>query len=230
MRVYAGLVSVLMVLVWASCGLASSVSYSYDAQGRLLEASYDDGAAERYSYDATGNRVGREQAGGASVRILEDGEGAEPGGWRVYDNDPAGAVIARVYDSDRGSGVMEFRGSRTANGYRLRNADNSNWNAAGYRHIEWSVRYSEPFIVYVGVRTRAGFRYLQYTSASGRDLLGTGMYVQYGLGSELHDGAWHRVVRDLEADLKAGQPDNELEAVDSFLIRGSGRVDDIKIW
>ena len=110
MRVYAGLVSVLMVLVWASCGLASSVSYSYDAQGRLLEASYDDGAAERYSYDATGNRVGREQAGGASVRILEDGEGAEPGGWRVYDNDPAGAVIARVYDSDRGSRVVEFRG------------------------------------------------------------------------------------------------------------------------
>ena len=92
------------------------------------------------------------------------------------------------------------------------------------------MRYSEPFIVYVGVRTRAGFRYLQYTSASGRDLLGTGIYVQYGLGSELHDGAWHRVVRDLEADLKAGQPDNELEAVESFLIRGSGRVDDIKIW
>ncbi len=64
----------------------SSVSYSYDAQGRSLEASYDDGAAERYSHDATGNRVGREQAG-ALRRILEDGEGAEPR--LVVDNDPA---------------------------------------------------------------------------------------------------------------------------------------------
>jgi len=36
------------------------------------------------------------------------------------------------------------------------------------------------------------------------------------------------MARDLERDLKDAQPDNELEAVLGFLIRGSGRVDDIR--
>ena len=228
MRACAGLVSVFMVLIWVSSGSAS-VSYSYDTHGRLLEAAYDDGAVERYSYDATGNRVGVEGEGGISVRILEDGEGTETAGWQVYDNDPAGALIAKVYDSERGSGVVEFRGSGTANGYRLRNADNSYWNAAGFRHIEWSMRYGEWFVVYIAVRTKNGFRYLQY-GPTAKSFLGTGTYVQHSLGSGLRDGTWHRVVRDLESDLKAGQPDNELEAILAFLIRGSGRVDDIKIW
>ncbi len=228
MRACAGLVSVLVVLVWASCGSAS-VSYSYDTHGRLLEAAYDDGAVERYSYDATGNRVGVEREGGVSARVLEDGEGSELTGWEVYDNAPAGALIAKVYDSGRGSGVVEFRGSGTGNGYRLRNANGSYWNAEGFRHIEWSMRYGEGFVVYIGVRTKNGFRYLQYTPSASSPL-GTGTYVQHGLGPGLRDGFWHRVVRDLEADLKAGQPDNELEAILAFLIRGSGRVDDIRIW
>lgn len=219
----------MVVLGWSSCGLAASVSYSYDEQMRLVRAVYDDGTEVGYSYDATGNRVLRERQGGVSVRILEDGEGSDIGGWRVYDKDPAGASIARVYDSDRGSGVVEFRGSGTANGYRLRNADNSNWNAVGFRHIEWSMRYGEWFVVYIAVRTKNGFRYLQYGPAA-TSTLGTGTYITHGLGSGLLNGTWQRVVRDLEADLKSGQPDNELEAILAFLIRGSGRVDDIRIW
>ena len=35
-------------------------------------------------------------------------------------------------------------------------------------------------------------------------------------------------MRDLERDLKEAEPDNELLAVLAFLVRGDGRVDDIK--
>ena len=57
--------------------------------------------------------------------------------------------------------------------------------------------------------------------------LGTGTYIHHGLGN-IADGTWRSVMRDLEADLKEAEPDNELQAVLGFLIRGSGRVDDIR--
>jgi hypothetical protein len=77
------------------------------------------------------------------------------------------------------------------------------------------------------VQTKNGFRYLYYTPVDA-DNLGTETYVHHGLGSHLKDGQWRTLVRDLARDLKEAQPDNELQAVLGFLIRGSGRVDDIK--
>jgi YD repeat-containing protein len=34
-----------------------SVSYSYDALGRLVQVTYDDGTTTTYTYDANGNRI-----------------------------------------------------------------------------------------------------------------------------------------------------------------------------
>jgi hypothetical protein len=41
------------------------------------------------------------------------------------------------------------------------------------------------------------------------------------------DGQWHTFARDLQADLEASQPGVDILEVNAFLIRGSGRVDDI---
>jgi hypothetical protein len=60
-----------------------------------------------------------------------------------------------------------------------------------------------------------------YTSGSGTQ------YVIRGLGTATKDGTWQTITRDLEADLKAFQPDNHILSVNAFLIRGSGWVDDI---
>jgi len=51
--------------------------------------------------------------------------------------------------------------------------------------------------------------------------------IKIGLGSNSKNGTWQTFTRDLEADLKAYEPDNELLTVNGFLVRGSGRVDDI---
>jgi len=205
---------------------AASIAYTYDSRHRLTQVSYEDGTTIQYTYDATGNRLTASSTLPES-RSYEDGEDGAVIGWDIYDNDPAGATIANVADSDRGSRVIEFAGNGTNNGYRLRNPDGSYWNDATFKVLEWSLQYSEAFTVYIAVQTKNGFRYLSYTPVDA-DSLGTETYVHHGLGSRLKDGKWHTLVRDLARDLKEAQPDNELQAVLGFLIRGDGRVDDIK--
>ncbi len=158
--------------------------------------------------------------------LYEDAEDGDTLGWDIYDIDPPGGVISNVFDESKGNRVIELRGAGTANGYRLRSDTLNYWNDTYFKTIEWSMRYSEPFVIYIAVQTKNGFRYLYYTPAA-TSSLGTGTYIHHGLGN-IADGTWRSVMRDLEADLKEAEPDNELQAVLGFLIRGSGRVDDIR--
>ena len=205
---------------------AATVHYSYDTQQRLTLAEYDNDTSVAYSYDKPGNRLTKIGTA-ASSAVYEDAEDNNTLGWDIYDNDPAGATIANVYDEQRASRAIEFAGAGTANGYRLRKGDGSNWNDTAFKVIEWSARYGESFTVYIAVQTKNGFRYLYYTPSASSNL-GNETYIHHGLGSAAKDGEWHTFIRDLAYDLKKAQPDNELESVLAFLIRGSGRVDDIK--
>jgi len=163
-----------------------------------------------------------------SPNVYEDADDGTTDGWDVYDADPAGAVITNVDDSDRGSRVIEFAGSGTSNGFRLRNYDGSPWRNTSQFIAEWSLQYSENFIVYFDVETTAGHRYIYYTPAD-EDLLGNAGMVHHGLGTNVMDGQWHTFVRDLQSDLQDAQPGVSILEVNAFLIRGSGRLDDIKL-
>ena len=217
--------SIFPLFLTVTSAFSASVSYTYDNRHRLTNAVYDNGTFVQYSYDAAGNRLSTSSSLPVS-RIYEDAEDGNITGLDIYDNDPAGAVITNVYDTDRVSNVIEFTGNGTNNGYRLRNADGAYWNDTNFQVLEWSMKYSESFVVYVAVQTKDGFRYLYYTPAA-TSSLGTDTYVHHGLGAGIQDGNWHTLVRDLRHDLKEAQPNNELQAVLGFLIRGSGRVDDI---
>ena len=146
----------------------------------------------------------------------------------VYDVDPAGASVTNVFDAARRSQVIELLGTDTANGYRLRSDDGSPWSNTTHRVIEWSLAYDESFVVYVDVETTAGQRYLYYTPVD-YDSLGTTRYVHHGLGSNTADGRWRTIVRDLQADLAEAQPGATILEVNAFLVRGSGRLDDVTL-
>ncbi|NTW88616.1 MAG: hypothetical protein HGB26_05735, partial [Desulfobulbaceae bacterium] len=159
--------------------------------------------------------------------MYEDAEDGTISGWDIYDSDPAGATISNVMDTERQSRVIEFAGTGTANGYRLRSDDGNYWFDTKFKVLEWYIRYFETFVIYVAVQSKNGFRYLYYTPVAASNL-GADTYIHHGLGIDIKDGNWHALRRDLEADLKEAQPDNELESVLGFLIRGNGRVDDIR--
>ncbi|PHR25253.1 MAG: hypothetical protein COA36_14720 [Desulfotalea sp.] len=210
-----------------------TISYHYDDLGRLNNVAYSSGRKTTYSYDLVGNRLSKDH-NEALATDYENGEnkygyasGGYVAGWDVYDNNPAGAAITAIIDPSRGSRVVELSGTGTDNGYRLRNPDGSWWNNDVHKVIEWSMNYSENFIIYIAVQTSEGFRYIYYTAAD-YDNLGDDTYIHHGLGSDIKDGDWHTIIRDLEYDLHDAQPGNNLVSVLGFLIRGSGRVDDIR--
>ncbi|RJR42367.1 MAG: hypothetical protein C4567_07405 [Deltaproteobacteria bacterium] len=159
--------------------------------------------------------------------VLEDAEDLAAGRWSVYDDSPPGAAIANVFDEDRQSRVIEFSGDGANNGYLLKNRDQAAW-ANGNRRIEWSMKYSQKFSVYVDVATTAGRRYLLYQPVN-INKLGTGTYVHHGLGAAAKSGVWRTFMRDLQADLSEAQPGTTILGVNRFLIRGSGRGDDIRL-
>jgi hypothetical protein len=180
-------------------------------------------------HDGLEVRLGTDPADAADVPgnvMYEDCEDGDAAGWDIYDLDPAGAFFSNVQDAERGGRVMELSGSGTANGFRLRSPDGGPWANSAHVTIQWSMKYAEPFVIYIPVLTSNGFRYLYYTGAE-HDNLGDSTYIHHGLGSGAHDGAWRTFTRNLEDDLKEAQPANELESIDGFLIRGSGRIDDI---
>ena len=90
------------------------------------------------------------------------------------------------------------------------------------------MKYSKDLIAYLDAETTAGARYLYYTPID-QDGLGSGEYVRHGLSTAAMDRQWHTFVRDLQADLADAQPGVTILEVNGFLIRGSDRVDNIKL-
>ncbi|PID99943.1 MAG: hypothetical protein CSA81_14255, partial [Acidobacteria bacterium] len=226
------LCAALLCCFIATGSQAGSVKYSYSEAGRLTEVSLDDSGNIAYSYDKTGNRLSlvttSSGSSSNSTTIWEDGEDGNTLGWDIYDNDPPGAAIAIVHDDEAASQVVEFTGAAMQNGYRLRQADGTDFNETEHKILQWSVKYSENFVIYIAVQTTLGFRYLYYTTAETSNL-GDGSTIHHGLGRSAADGSWHTFTRDLSYDLKDAQPDNELLSVQAFLIRGSGRIDNISL-
>lgn len=160
--------------------------------------------------------------------VYEDAEDGTTLGWEVYDNDPDWAYVSNIYDTDRQSRVIELNGYGLYNGYRLRNPDLTPWNNSTQHYLEWYFNYDEMFMVFVDVETSEGQRYLSYLPMNWEPSY-SGSYIFLGLGDNLLNNGWHRVIRDLEADLKTVEPLNRILKVNGFLIYGSGRIDDIKL-
>jgi len=160
--------------------------------------------------------------------VYSDAEDGTIDGWDVFDASPAGALITNLYDDVRDSYVIQTAGSGTTNGYRLRTAALKNWANCSQFILEWNMKYSECYVITVQLQTSVGLWTLQY-EALDSDLLGSKALTRFGLGSDTKDGQWHTFVRDLQADLTRGQRGAKLLKVNSFSIRGSGRVDDIKL-
>ncbi|MFC1611008.1 M23 family metallopeptidase [Myxococcota bacterium] len=202
----------------------------------LPDSLVNDSSSNRLTFDNTSNPPNTYWWGvrnvsvgnGGSYTVYEDAEDELTTGWRVYDNTPAGAAYANVFDSERQSRVIELSGNGVNTGCHLRNADGSNWQNTAHKAIVWSMKYSEDFRIYVKTKTDAGTRYLTYSPVDS-DGLGGGAYVWLGLGSNVIDGRWHTFARDLQADLNVAQPGVQIQEVNGIFIRGSGRLDDIML-
>ncbi|MBK1619864.1 hypothetical protein CKO42_15720 [Lamprobacter modestohalophilus] len=174
---------------------------------------------------STGNDVPDQPEPGITYEDAEDGTTL---GWRVYTGS-RGETISNETDADVDGRVIVLSGAGWNSGYHLQRDDNSPWADSEHAILEWDLKYAEAFHVYVDIETSRGQMYLEYTPVDESSTWVWREYVHHGLGTALTDGRWHHFERDLAADLADGYPDAQLERVNGFLIRGSGRVDNIRM-
>ena len=164
----------------------------------------------------------------AQKTVYEDAEDGEISGWTIYNEGKKEGSIRNVIDHQRNSRVIKLKGDGTTSLYVLQTEDGIPWHNSKNLILQWSMAYSEYYEIYVDVETNVGQRYLVYMPDND-GLLDTAEYVHYALGLLSTSGEWQTYTRDLQADLEAAQPGVSILEVNGFMIRGSGRVDDIQL-
>ncbi len=160
--------------------------------------------------------------------IYSDAEDGTIGGWSVDDNDPRGAYISNIYDSQKGSRVIALKGHGFDNSYILKRKDGNYWYNTDQFILQWSMKTTSYVRVFVYVLTYQGYKYLYYDSTK-IDSLGDKDYLHHRLPEDLYDGRWHIFTRNLREDLKDYEPDNDILSIEWFVIRGDAYVDDVKL-
>ena len=152
-----------------------------------------------------------------SAITYEGGEDKKTNRWEKL-NPSSSAIIQNVYDKSKFSRVIKFSGEGTKDAYIL--AINETKNK---KLLRWEMKYSEDFVIFISLDTKLGKRYLIYTSARSNG------YMKYGLGTRSISGTWQRFSRNLEEDLRYFDNRNSIVKINSFVIRGSGSLDNIKL-
>ncbi len=163
-----------------------------------------------------------------NATLYEDGTNYDD--WSIYDGDESVTLIGNIYDDEQKSMVITLDGDGVNSAYRIGNYKNHSnaWANHDDKIISWSMKYSENFTVYVLVSTKdGGVTYLYYRPSNLNKQASSGN-ILHGLGTDAKNGTWQRFTRDLNADLKDFEPDNEISSIEGIIIRGSGRVDNIQ--
>ncbi len=163
-----------------------------------------------------------------SAMVYENGNERNTDGWRVYDSSPAGASISFLYDRDIQSGIIHLEGTGRRNGFMIGGIQGADiWNDRDHNTLLWEMKFDDRFVIYVSVETSNGQRYLTY-SAIDNNIGKQGEYIYLGLGAETRDGEWHKIRRNVAEDVRRFEPENRLIAINGFLVRGSGFIDNIE--
>ncbi len=153
--------------------------------------------------------------------------------WKLYGKSQENSSIMDIYDKDINSYVIKLQGNKKRTGYFIGDSKGKKdaWNNRDDKRISWDMKYFEEFIINVKIDTKYGERYLNYKP----EIINNGIdkddkrFINYGLGSDIINGNWVTIRRDLEIDLKRYESDNELLSVNAFYIRGSGFINNIEL-
>lgn len=159
----------------------------------------------------------------ALVNIHEDAENGDITGWSTY-----GTTGTITNIAEHGGHAIKLAGNaKLNNGFGFMNL-----NIRSGFMASWSMKYSNDFKFFIRLRTRDLGQnvFLEYTPENinkGHYTNGSNHYLHNGLGTGVNDGTWRTFTRNVKADFKKLLPNDSLEAIIGFSVRGSGLVDDI---
>jgi len=177
---------------------------------------------------------------------VDDPNDPEINGW--YIADPNGQIliadmanpdiIQKVFDNSKNSMVLAFNTYfNNENRYLEHGFHNSNdarsWANKDQYIIAWDSRFtSSDFRIYVEVATQDGIRHFTFKPVDEDQGPGETMpqYIRIGLGTNAVDGMWHSYRRDLSAELHQYEPDNEIVQINGVRIKGTGNIDNLRLF
>lgn len=143
-------------------------------------------------------------------------------GWHVSKYFSKG-IVKNIYDKKKRSRVIKLDGNATRTVYMLLPKGKFFKRKREEQFLEWEMNYGEDFVIMIGVNSIKGKRFLIYTSGENNS------YLQYGLGSDSCSGQWKKYRRDLQKDLEQSDRYNKFLNITSFVVKGSGMIDNIKL-
>jgi len=160
--------------------------------------------------------------------VLENGGNAALPGWDVYDTRGPGTLASEPEPGGKDNRVVVFRpeDGTSACGFRLTLPEDQQ----GCCKLQWRMKFTSRYTIYVQCETSAGKVYVQYAPGDEAHSFVEDRYSRHALGGETGMWKWATVRRDIQADLWAADPEIELQAVHAIMVRGSGMVDDIRVY
>jgi len=153
-------------------------------------------------------------------QIHEDAEDATTTRWKVL-SPTKQTNIVNYYNEEKRSRVIKLKGNGTKSAFKLDGKNIKKGMAKANYWLSWEMQYKEDFVIMVIVGTNRGKDYLLYTPSNENG------YKQYGLGIDSMDGKWHSFKRNLQEDLSYYDNRVNVISICSFVIRGSGNIDNI---
>ena len=153
--------------------------------------------------------------------VYEDAEDSSTKRWTAVSPEYQGK-ITNVFDKAKKSRVIKLDGNGTKSIYQLHVPTSLENIQMDKSFFTWEMNYSEDFVILIVLDTLEGKRHLIYTPD------GENSYLQYGL-NRIEKGKWKKYSRNLERDLQLYEKQNRIINVESFIIKGSGAVDNIHL-
>ena len=152
--------------------------------------------------------------------IHENAEDAKNKRWKILSPSDTTNVF-NYYDEKKKSRIIHLEGEGTKSAFKLDAQDVKIGKSSANYWLSWEMKYSEDFVIMVVVDTNRGKDYLLYTPSS------VNSHRQYGLGKDSMNGEWHSFKRNLQEDLSYYDNRITIKSICSFVIRGSGDIDNI---
>ncbi len=163
--------------------------------------------------------------------MYEDAESGTTFKWKV--NAPGSVnTIANVIDDQAHGNVIEITNADPYNyDYILSKKDGvSAWHNTSDTKLAFDIKTTNETYAYARVQTNLGQYYVLYSFNFPRTGLTDGSYISIHLDPTYKDGAWHTVMRDLQADVASVVPGATITSVENFIVGSTGvRVDNIQL-
>ncbi len=177
--------------------------------------------------------------------MYEDAQDGDTAGWVVYTRNKENANIINIFDEERNSRVIKLNGKKgTKDGYKLGNNEGKTgaWNNRDQFNISWRMKFDKKYTIFIRILTKQNneknhkWRYIYYSKnknlTEGRIHPKNADYLYYGIDPAISSSSWsgEAIVRDLQADLQNLEENNSIVAVNAFLVRGNGLLDNIFLF